>query len=108
MEFYENSLGKVNAEGGALYIGEATNVTISKSIFEDNIASSGGAIYVNHGDLTVSDSHFRRNIATSYSGGAIHAQVLGFVLCKRPSCKSIGRIHEVVSSKKKCYIPQRL
>lgn len=75
MEFYGNSQGKVNAYGGALYIGLATNVTISKSIFEDNFASSGGAIYVNHGDLAVSDSHFRRNTATSESGGAIHAQV---------------------------------
>jgi predicted outer membrane repeat protein len=54
--------------GGAIYDAEGTS-TVTGSTFTNNLAAYGGAIYT-YGTVTVSDSTFNGNRATSY-GGAI-------------------------------------
>ena len=57
--------------GGA--ISTKTNVTVVNSIFSDNAASSGGAIYTDDkGLMNVTDSRFNNNTATN--GGAIYGK----------------------------------
>ncbi len=53
----------VRSSGGAL--------TVQDTVFRDNKAGTGGAIYNNNGTLTVSNSAFINNKAT-YDSGAIH------------------------------------
>lgn len=74
LAFFNNQFGEVDKEGGAVQIGQNTKVVISDSIFEENIASRGGAIFLDHGDLIVERCIFNRNVAGKSSGGAIHAQ----------------------------------
>ena len=68
--------------GGALWFNEATYCTVSDSVFENNIAPSGGAIYWNDASIygVLTNCTFKNNTATSYydlvegdgrSGGAI-------------------------------------
>ena len=66
----------VNGWGGGAFLAQA-NASISKTLFEGNKATDGGAIY-NYvlGDgsktgLNISDSTFKDNIATTGRGGAI-------------------------------------
>ena len=66
----------VNGWGGGAFLAQA-NASISKTLFEGNKATDGGAIY-NYvlGDgsetgLKISDSTFKDNIATTGQGGAI-------------------------------------
>ena len=66
----------VNGWGGGAFLAQA-NASISKTLFEGNKATDGGAIY-NYvlGDgpetgLNISDSTFKDNIATTGQGGAI-------------------------------------
>lgn len=56
-------------EGGAIRITEDSEVDVSESIFRDNTAEDGGAIY-SWGELIVSRSTFMDNIAVE-EGGAI-------------------------------------
>ena len=59
--------------GGAIRIAAGVSVAISDSVFDDNQADSGGAIFNDGGDLTVQSVAFTDNVAggTSGSGGAI-------------------------------------
>lgn len=55
--------------GGAIYNGK--NLTIHRTIFEDNISHGGGAIQTDEGGLlTITCSRFARNIA-QYGGGIL-------------------------------------
>jgi predicted outer membrane repeat protein len=58
--------------GGAVYVSTDTNLTINDSRFTRNIANNGvgGAIYIVKGNTTVTGSNFTDNSATFY-GGAI-------------------------------------
>ena len=58
-----------NYNGGVVYM-NGGNVNISNSTFERNTATSGGAIYINNGNVTITNSTYIRNVAKSY-GGAI-------------------------------------
>lgn len=64
-------------KGGAIYINkERRNVNINNCTFENNSASSyGGAISVNKGSITISDSKFKHNYLENDHGvgGAIFA-----------------------------------
>ncbi|GMH37409.1 hypothetical protein BSKO_05282 [Bryopsis sp. KO-2023] len=76
MDFFDNKIGEfdVFVDGAAVRVDKDMNVTVSDCLFQGNIASSGGAIVVDHGDLLVENSVFRDNIAIKSSGGAIHAE----------------------------------
>jgi parallel beta-helix repeat protein len=77
------ALGVNDGRGGAItYSVSTTNVAnatlgIANCVFEDNVADDAGAIFADYGSYTITNSQFRRNIATgsnsSYSdgGGAI-------------------------------------
>lgn len=67
-DFVNNS---AHRGGGAIYVGNASRLTISRSRFERNRAVLGGAVYSLLSTLIASDSTFVRNRATSDSGGAI-------------------------------------
>ncbi|AWX32591.1 DUF3344 domain-containing protein [Methanosphaera sp. BMS] len=75
-----NNISFINAysesNNGAAII-NAGNLTIVNSSFYNNIASSGGAIYNNKGNLTIMNSIFDHNQATGSGtngyGGAIHS-----------------------------------
>ncbi|KZX11634.1 Ig-like domain repeat protein [Methanobrevibacter filiformis] len=67
------------ANGGGIYGGSTTNITVINSKFTNNTVSvSGGAIY-GSGVLTVINSSFINNTATS-QGGAIRATGPSFIL----------------------------
>ena len=59
--------------GGAILIGEASDVTIENTVFTDATAADGGAIFLTSGSLTISGSNFTGGDATGEagSGGAI-------------------------------------
>ncbi|WP_407392580.1 Ig-like domain repeat protein [Methanobrevibacter sp.] len=59
--------------GGAIYINNATNLRIEKSVFENNFAfRNGGAIYWDSGnECVLADSTFKNNGAHDF-GGAIY------------------------------------
>ena len=58
------------ASGGAIRADRNTTVTVQRSVFAGNGADQGGAIYT-AGNLIVSDSDFRGNVASHSGGGAI-------------------------------------
>ncbi len=63
-----------NASGGGVYLRKGTSMLISASVFTNNISdntsnTSGGGI-MNFGDLTVTNSLFKENVAKN--GGAIY------------------------------------
>ena len=62
----------VNSDGGALYL-QGYNILVNKCNFSNNVALlSGGAICVHwNGNVTISNSRFKNNSASGYSG-AIH------------------------------------
>ena len=58
---------------GALYIENPTrqtNITITDSIFDSNVANSGGAIYASIDKLILNNVNFTKNRANN-AGGAI-------------------------------------
>jgi len=61
---------RTSADGGALAV-LGTGVTIQRSLFEDNEARRGGAIWIN-GDTVINGSTFTANVASS-DGGAVYA-----------------------------------
>jgi len=66
--------GRAEANGGAIL--STGNLSISNSLFLENSATNGGAIYTPFwSEVTVEMSTFTRNSATA-SGGAIHTQML--------------------------------
>jgi hypothetical protein len=72
--YSNNILSGIN--GSAILIeGNAANVTIEKSLFENNEAASGGAIYMTNGTLNVTGSCFNNNksvnTSTNLGGGAV-------------------------------------
>lgn len=76
----KNSLIAGNdARGGGGVYASGTDVTISNTRFSDNKATSassgGGAVLVVGGDLTVSGSEFTSNSASEQGGGGILARV---------------------------------
>lgn len=60
----------VNGWGGGAFLAQS-NASISKTLFEGNKATDGGAIYGSETSLNISDSTFKDNIATTGQGGAI-------------------------------------
>ncbi|MBR2345939.1 MAG: hypothetical protein IKA71_09190, partial [Lentisphaeria bacterium] len=73
--FFHNYSAVASSNAGAVY--SAADITIQangnrKTVFEGNTASSnGGALYLNAGTATVSDTIFKSNVATR--GGAVKA-----------------------------------
>jgi len=67
--------------GGAIYMGWDTMATIENSVFEENAAPNGGAVFASGGHTTVTGCRFRNNSALTSSlpsffhegGGAIAA-----------------------------------
>ncbi|MFG0330742.1 MAG: right-handed parallel beta-helix repeat-containing protein [Phycisphaerales bacterium] len=60
--------------GGAMYIGDATDVLIRNGVFIDNLSSlEGGAVKHRFGSLSIEDSYFERNrtIEEASRGGAV-------------------------------------
>lgn len=59
--------------GGVLFVGSSGDAIITNTVFLSNTSTSGpgGAIFVNGGSLTVSDSRFENNKDTGH-GGAIY------------------------------------
>jgi predicted outer membrane repeat protein len=65
--------------GGAIYMGWDTMATIENSIFEDNVAPNGGAVFASSGHTRITGCRFRTNSALTSSlpsffhagGGAI-------------------------------------
>ena len=77
--FFSGNLANVN--GGAIYLPSDTVGSISGTVFEENNANRGGAVYVSGGKLTVSGSEFNINTVTrpetggeTARGGAIFTQ----------------------------------
>ncbi|MBN8591041.1 MAG: hypothetical protein J0M33_04755 [Anaerolineae bacterium] len=71
--FSRNQATDATGSGGAIQAGAYTTVTISSSEFRENSATiNGGAIAANGPSLSVSDTEFRNNTAsTTDSGGSI-------------------------------------
>ncbi|MDR1529407.1 MAG: hypothetical protein LBS40_03260 [Burkholderiales bacterium] len=68
----------VNSSGGAIYVYGITNVTINNSVFDQNQAEHGGAIYVVGTNVTINNSVFTNNKTNNGSGGAINASLAYF------------------------------
>ncbi|MDO5825714.1 MAG: Ig-like domain repeat protein [Methanosphaera sp.] len=64
---------EANALGGTIY-NDGGILTVNDTQFANNTASSGGAIYSFMGNLTVTDTQFANNAATS-EGGAIYTDM---------------------------------
>ena len=66
--------------GGMLIGGNTANVTINKTIFEDNEARDGGALTIHNGTLNVNNSCFKSNFTSnltgSIGGGAVDINFL--------------------------------
>lgn len=96
--FTDNSAGD---EGGAVRITEDSDVKVTHSVFVDNTAEDGGAIY-SWGELIVSHSTFTNNSA-SEEGGAIanhgEASIKDSILAGNPGgdCH-LGRNGELLAS----------
>ncbi len=58
--------------GGAISMGTAINLTIEQCMLSDNTAARGGAINNSNGVLTVKNSVFANNTASSVGGGAVY------------------------------------
>ena len=76
-----------NSFGGAIYTkyrDEYTSpkVTVINSTFENNFAIYGGAIFMDIGDLEITDSQFISNIAYEY-GGAIACEYAGNIVISK-------------------------
>ncbi len=95
--FISNSAGD---EGGAIRSMERSDVSVNLSVFRDNSAEDGGAIY-NWGELGVSRSTFTNNSAVEEGGIANHgtASIKDSILADNPGgdCH-IGRKGELVES----------
>lgn len=50
--------------GGAIYVENYSNILIQHSVFENNTATAGGAIYSLGSDVTIENSRFRDNTAS--------------------------------------------
>lgn len=77
-----------NGNGGALYLGEGSNIvtdgknnTLSNALFEQNISTNGGAIY-NTSDITIEGTQFTENRADSNGGAIYNTGNLNIVLDK--------------------------
>jgi polymorphic membrane protein len=66
---FKNGGGPDNDDGGAIYAGKDTDLTVQGGIFTDNYSEYGGAVE-GDGTLTVSGAYFIGNHAY-YQGGAI-------------------------------------
>jgi len=73
MNYIERSTFQNNqaSTGGALSLSAGT-MSLTSSSFEENEASQGGAIYLNSGNLQISQSNFRSNSADD--GGGLYIQ----------------------------------
>eukprot|EP00549_Striatella_unipunctata_P023668 CAMPEP_0118698656 /NCGR_PEP_ID=MMETSP0800-20121206/15347_1 /TAXON_ID=210618 ORGANISM="Striatella unipunctata, Strain CCMP2910" /NCGR_SAMPLE_ID=MMETSP0800 /ASSEMBLY_ACC=CAM_ASM_000638 /LENGTH=315 /DNA_ID=CAMNT_0006598551 /DNA_START=161 /DNA_END=1108 /DNA_ORIENTATION=- len=74
--FVRNKNSNAVERGAAIIAEEETSVTVENSEFEGNEASGGAAIFVNGGVVTVSDSTFTQNMAST-RGAAISVDSLG-------------------------------
>ncbi|MEQ8852749.1 choice-of-anchor Q domain-containing protein, partial [Gimesia sp.] len=63
---------KADYTGGGIYVSEASNVSITNTIFRSNIARSGGAIRIDLCPFTIRNCVFTENRATDLHGGAIY------------------------------------
>jgi predicted outer membrane repeat protein len=65
--------GNINENGGAIRITNMKSLFLSNVTFEDNVASSGGALYIsgNQSDINVEQVIFRNNNA-AVNGGAVY------------------------------------
>lgn len=73
--FRDNNTTITVGNGGAISV-SLGNLSVTNSVFTNNSAVSGGAIYYSSGDtsqntLTVSNSQFFKNVATNGGGGAV-------------------------------------
>ncbi len=75
---YVKRNGTIGGQGGAIYIWNYGNTTIDSSIFQNNNASEGGAIY-NIGSVNLNQSNFTKNNVV-YFGGAILNYVEGILV----------------------------
>ena len=79
-----------NSFGGAIYNpGEhySPHLYIDNSTFRGNYAEYGGAIYMTHGTLTITNSYFENNVAYNY-GGAIAAGEGSTIIIKNTEFKN--------------------
>jgi hypothetical protein len=69
-----------NQDGGGLLVTDSPNkITITNTIFQENIGFNGGAISITGGSLTIIDCIFRQNKA-GYWGGAILSKDTGLTV----------------------------
>ena len=70
-KFVQNSVTAALGSGGGLYI-DSGSVQISDSIFEQNYADSGGAIYSSSSTIYILNCSLVKNTAGFYGGGAAY------------------------------------
>jgi len=78
--FDGNELAYSDAFGGAIFNWQGTGLTISNSIFEDNVAGNGTAIYhdgrdveIDPNNLIIDNCSFEDNIASDFGGGILYS-----------------------------------
>lgn len=86
------SNNRAKTTGGAIYASVNSTLNIEKVDFNNNNASSAGAIYVEGATLDVSSCSFNENNATS-SGGAIYA----FPFTDSESVKTVSNVNVLTS-----------
>jgi hypothetical protein len=69
--FFDNGDRAQTAEGGAIFHGSSEALRIVDSVFEGNAAVSGGAVYINAGDVWLRGSLLQGNQADE--GGALYS-----------------------------------
>lgn len=69
--FCDNSTSGITSEGGAIYVRDASSMTIQNSKFFYNSAKDAGAIYSFKGDISITGCTFYNNTAITNDGGAI-------------------------------------
>ena len=74
--------------GGAVYLDESCSAELDRIDFSRNSAAHGGAVFVGlQGDLSLSRSVLRDNLASSGNGGAVNAGVITTIRIKQTTVK---------------------
>lgn len=69
-QFINNSTSSASANGGAIYAGTGSFLTVSNTTFDNNSSAGNGGAISSHGDVQITNSKFENN-STDKAGGAL-------------------------------------
>lgn len=93
VEFHGNEIEDHSQNyGAAIFVGDDCSASVNGSIFANNVAPAGGAIYVSiRGSLWVEECSFESNVGKFFGGGAILSSGrLSVISSTFSNCQSLG------------------